>query len=455
MLYWMRELSRFVSLTSTNEIAMKQSVKRDITSVIISWLTIRATESATVLTVICGYLLGVLGARQLTITNFLIFTATNAACGVLLWMLNSEKPLPSWQRALYLTLISLLTFGGGLLALIGLAFNWLLYFVAVANYFRHLSIRIAAICSVFLYMAVVLNSLILGDLSPRAISWITLLAGFCFVAAFSLSNRFLNLERERSNELLSQLKTSRQDLESAHVQLQKYAQEVEELAIARERTRLARDIHDTLGHYLTIMTIQLETIRKVLDHDPARAISEVEEARRVVAQCMQEVRNALVALRPASVVPLNLTSALTQLGSEFKIVAPSTEITLDLDTPLPYLSAELQHTLYRATQEALTNARKHAHATKILVRLRYDEEILELIIRDNGPGTTDQSTEHIAMPASGFGLIGLRERIELLGGKLTYGPVEPSGYRVAVRVHVPSGEKSSSHKKVQIQEEMA
>jgi signal transduction histidine kinase len=114
---------------------------------------------------------------------------------------------------------------------------------------------------------------------------------------------------------------------------------------------------------------------------------------------------------------------------------PDTELTLDLETTLPAHSAELQLALYRAAQEALTNVRKHARATNVLLRLRYENEHLELMIRDNGQGT--MAATLLPQQSSGFGLIGLRERIELLGGQVTYGPAEPAGYRVTVRIHVP------------------
>ncbi|MBO0781246.1 MAG: hypothetical protein J2P37_20700, partial [Ktedonobacteraceae bacterium] len=94
------------------------------------------------------------------------------------------------------------------------------------------------------------------------------------------------------------------------------------------------------------------------------------------------------------------------------------------------------HALYRVTQEALTNVRKHANATKVLVRLRYEQETLELLIRDNGEGSDQKRKEQ---PAGGFGLVGLRERVELLGGQISFGPGEPSGYRVLVRIHCPQG----------------
>src|SRR5712692_2428920 len=124
-------------------------------------------------------------------------------------------------------------------------------------------------------------------------SSLTLLAAFGFIAAFSLVLRLLGVQKERAEGLLHQLEESNAELKQAHAQLRSYAMEVEELTIVRERARLAREIHDTLGHYLSILNIQLETISKLQEREPARAVVEIAEARRVAAQSMQEVRNAV------------------------------------------------------------------------------------------------------------------------------------------------------------------
>src|SRR5947208_15215668 len=150
---------------------------------------------------------------------------------------------------------------------------------------------------------------------------------------------------------------------------------------------------------------------------------------------MQEVRNDIAALRPMSIATLSLTQAITQLGSEFELSSTETELTLDLETRLPPLSPDLQVALYRTLQESLTNVRKHAHASKVLVRLRYEDDLLELVVLDNGNGT---STNELDNQYGGFGLIGLQERIELLSGHVTYGPAESTGYRVTIKVCVPS-----------------
>ncbi|QBD80751.1 sensor histidine kinase [Ktedonosporobacter rubrisoli] len=402
--------------------------------VITRWLTHRAVDSALVTVLVLNYLISILGTWSPTFPGFVLSTSILGSYGALFWWLTSKSSMKPWQLVLCIGTISLLTFISGLVLAVDVGFNWLLYLVTVTLYFTHLSLRSALILSPLLYLVAGINMFILGGWHKLFPSWVSLLAGFGFVAIFALSDRLLKQEQKRSQKLFHQLEGSKQELEQAHQQLQAYANEVEELAKARERTRLARDIHDTLGHYLTIISIQLETISKLQERDQARAIVEVEEAKRVAAQCMQEVRHAVAALRPRSTASLNIPEALSQLGNEFRLVTPEIDLTLDLETTLPALSAELQLAFYRAAQEALTNVRKHAQASKVLVRLRYEDEILELVIRDNGQGSLPAPGRE---QSSGFGLIGLRERIELLGGEVAFGPLEAAGYRVAVQIRVP------------------
>ena len=393
--------------------------------------------SAAFITLIIGYLLTILMTPpELTLLNFLIFTVLQVLyCTVFWWLI--KKDFSDRSLALALGVLTLLTVATGGLTFIGLQLDWLLYLVMISVYFTCLSVRVASILGIFLYAAMAVNLGFLDNWNWSHIypDLLQLLTAFCFVAVFSLAIRILSIQRGRAERLLHQLEESNAELEQAHRQLQKYANEVEELTIVRERTRLAREIHDTLGHYLSILNIQLETISKLQELDPARVAVEIAEARRVASQSMQEVRNAIAALRPTSIATLTLAQAIAQLGREFGQSSSETGLTLDLDTELPPLSPDLQVALYRAVQETLTNVRKHAHASKVLVRLRYEDEVLELVVLDNGSGA---GANNANSQPGGFGLIGLRERIELLGGHVTYGPAEPSGYRVTVQVPVPS-----------------
>jgi signal transduction histidine kinase len=396
-----------------------------------------AGRSTALITLVVGYLYTILTSPPgLTPVNFLVFTALQVLyCAVLWWFI---KNFSDRIIALLLIALTLLTVATGGLSLTGLQLDWLLYLVTISVYFMVLPLRVGIVAGILLYLSMAVNLGFLNhwNWSHIYLSLLSLLPAYAFVAVFSLVLRIVRIEKERAETLLQRLEESNAELEEAHRQLHQYANEVEELTIVRERTRMAREIHDTLGHYLSILNIQLETISKLQERDPARAAVEIAEARRVASQSMQEVRNAIAALRPMSIATLTLPQAIAELGREFEQHADGSELTLDLDTELPPISPDLQVALYRAVQETLTNVRKHAHASKVLVRLRYEDEMLELMVLDNGrgPGSDDTSGQ----PGDGFGLVGLRERIELLGGQVAHGPAEPTGYRVTVRVPVSS-----------------
>lgn len=393
----------------------------------------RAGTVIAYIVVIIGYLYAMISSTRLSIPTFLIFTALNIFYCAILWWLTSEYEFRQWQIILVAILFALIALAAGFCALSGIGWDWLIFAVTVALYFWLFSLRAAIFTSFLIYIAVGFNLFFLDKRNFFALyqSLLQILAAFGFVAIFSLIVRRQREQQERMEKLLSQLETSNAALAEAHEQLQAYANQVEELTIVRERTRVAREIHDTLGHYLSILNIQLETIGRLQERDPARTTIEIAEARRVASQSMQEVRNAVAALRPSSIADLNLTEALTQLGREFERAAPETTLTLDLETELPPLAPDLQVALYRAAQEALTNVRKHARATKVLLRLRYENETLELVILDNGDPESAAGHD-LQKQRGGFGLIGLRERVELLGGDIAYGPAQSAGFRVMV-----------------------
>src|SRR5579885_891101 len=388
-------------------------------------------------TLVIGYLLGVLLASHLTLVAFLAFTAVQLLYSVVFGLIMQDCLLDRrFALPLYALIFSILTIASGLLSLMGIYWDWLLYLVTAALYFSLLSLRAALFSNLLLYH---------WQWSTDVVSSVpSILAAFGFVSAFSLVTALYEGQKRRAEQLLQEAEQSRRELEAAHAQLRRYADQVEELTIARERTRVAREIHDTLGHYLTILNVQLETISQLQERDPSRLPAEIAEARHVAAQSMREVRNAVAALRPAGLALVGLPQALTQLGDEFKRAAAETELTLDLEAELPPLSPDIQVMFYRAAQEALTNVRKHGRASKALVRLRYEDEWLELLVLDNGAGapaaSEDRRTEESSpqKDAGGFGLLGLRERVELLGGQVTYGPAVPAGYRVTVKIRVPA-----------------
>ncbi len=297
----------------------QRKADRALTSMTIEGTLYTAGTSAAFITLIIGYLLTILTSPHLTIVNFMVFTVLQVIyCAVLWWLIKNE--LSENLLIFAIVMLTILTVATGLLSFIGLQWDWLLYLVMISIYFMALSLRVAVISGILLYLLLALNLGFLNnwDWSHLYVSLLSLLPAFVFVAVFSLMFRILDIQKEHAERLLHQLEESNAGLEEAHRQLQSYANEVEELTVVRERTRMAREIHDTLGHYLSILTIQLETISKLQERDPARAAIEVAKARRVASQSMQEVRNAIAALRPTSIATLSLTQAITQLGKEFE-----------------------------------------------------------------------------------------------------------------------------------------
>jgi signal transduction histidine kinase len=255
---------------------------------------------------------------------------------------------------------------------------------------------------------------------------LTLLLSFGSFVGFSV----MFLELMLAHEALA---GSNAALATANTQLQAYSAQAEEMAAIRERNRIAREIHDTLGHSLTLLAVQLETAAQFEVRSDPGLHEELREAQRVARSCLADVRHSVAALRPDDAAVSSLQDGLRKLVAEFAVTCRDTAIELDLDEATQSLSPHLSMTLYRCAQEALTNIRKHAHASKVLVSLNISDEPdgqVELSVLDNGHGNDEGSDER----APGYGLLGMRERVALLGGTVMAGPGLAQGWRVEVLI---------------------
>ncbi len=381
----------------------------------------RLMDWSVYVTIASGYLVAIVQATHATWPGLLLLTAANVAWLVVFFFMRI-----STDRNLILATTSLI--GCSLLALgalwLGGIFDWLLPIITVSYVASMFPPRSALVqCLLVLVASLAIFGLHSGVQSLQNIA--SLVPAFIFAFLYPYIIRRHAQEKERAEALVAQL-------EVAQEQLRAYASQVEELTIARERNRIAREIHDTLGHYLTILAVQLETARKLYERNDPRLGEELTEARRAAAECLTEVRRSVAALRPADPTAHSFTEALGRLIAEFEAVAPDTAVTLDAEGPLQELAPELRVALYRCVQESLTNVRKHAQATKVLIRLRVDETAAELTVLDNGAGAAAVGTNG---HEPGFGLLGMRERIALLGGTAEARP-EPGrgGWRVEVRL---------------------
>lgn len=215
------------------------------------------------------------------------------------------------------------------------------------------------------------------------------------------------------------------ELEAANRHLGAYAAQAEELAAARERNRMAREIHDSLGHYLTVVRVQLEAALAVHDRGGGLPLDAVKNAHALVGEGLREIRNSITALRASPMERRTLCEALLALVNENETAGLT--VKMEVNGTERELSAAAGLTLYRAAQEGLTNVRKHAagSAARLLLDFRADETV-SLGVSDKGPGSTSTN--------GGFGLLGLRERAALLGGKFSTRSDPGQGFSLVIEL---------------------
>jgi signal transduction histidine kinase len=180
------------------------------------------------------------------------------------------------------------------------------------------------------------------------------IAGYFFFGTFADALRQAHLARQNNARLLEQLR-------SANRQLQEYAGQVERLAIVEERNRLAREMHDAIGHQLTVAAVQLEGAQRLIPRDPERAGRMVGTVREQVREALNELRRTVAALRQPPAIERPLPEALQQLALSFQ-AATGLRVHLALPDDTRELPPAHRLALYRAAQEGLTNIQRHAHA---------------------------------------------------------------------------------------------
>jgi signal transduction histidine kinase len=246
-----------------------------------------------------------------------------------------------------------------------------------------------------------------------------------FSILFALSIIFLFM---LINSLLVE-RQSRDQLAEANEQLRHYAARIEALATVQERNRIAREIHDSLGHTLTALNIQLEGAQKLWQSRPEQAQTFLQEAKQLGSTALQEVRHSVGALR-ADPIGLSLLDALQKL---LETMPKNSDLTLtshlDLDPKLAF-PLEVRIALYRITQEALTNIYKYAKATEVTIYLFQDTEGLHLHVKDNGIGFNREETRR------GFGIQGMEERVKALNGSFQLQTSPGRGCQIKVRIPV-------------------
>lgn len=195
-------------------------------------------------------------------------------------------------------------------------------------------------------------------------------------------------------------------------QLKKANAELERMTAIRERNRLAREIHDTLGHTLTGIIMASEASLALFEKQPEEARKRLEAVTGAARDGLNDVRQSIRALRPDTLEKHSLEQALHEMVAKFEATT-SVKVEFRQEAGDLYFARDEEDALYRIVQECLTNAVRHGQADHILLTIRQQENALLIDIRDNGKGAADMK--------EGFGLRHMRERLDLLSGSMTYG----------------------------------
>jgi signal transduction histidine kinase len=241
-----------------------------------------------------------------------------------------------------------------------------------------------------------------GNMSVRGPLMITLIQAVVVLAvSFSISY------------LMTRMRRQQRSLEDANLLLSHYASTLEQLATSRERNRLARELHDTLAHTLSGLSVQLETVKAYWDVDHSMAKTSLEKALKTARSGLEETRRALKSLRASPLDDLGLVQSLRGLAEEAADRA-HLNVSIALPKNIETLTPDIEQSIYRITQEAITNVINHANAKNLKLEMAQAAGKITLLIRDDGVGFDPEK----ANKTSQFGLTGMKERAQLSGGEL-------------------------------------
>jgi signal transduction histidine kinase len=226
------------------------------------------------------------------------------------------------------------------------------------------------------------------------------------------------------NALNRELNEKNALLESMNKDLKEYATAIEELSITRERNRVAIEVHDTLGHSLTLLLTLLEGAKLSCTKDIEDTKRRLGEATEIARNGMSEIRRSISGLLPERLEGNNVIEALEPLISKYQSSGINVEMSVD-DINIQ-LSPMISEAIYKICQEAMTNSVRHGKATEINIILRRSQNIAKLYIFDNGIGCNEIK--------EGFGLYGMRHRIEKLGGSIILNASSDSSFNIRVEI---------------------
>lgn len=230
---------------------------------------------------------------------------------------------------------------------------------------------------------------------------------------------FSTLMRER-------YETSRlnKELTQSNSKLKEYAEKVEELAVSKERNRVAQEIHDSLGHSITALIMHLDFLEKIMDNDSEKAREVVIKTQSMARDSMGVLRSAVYALKEDRHTK-GLTESVNELISKITSM-DGIDIDFLCTGNIEGVSLDIKNMVYRTIQEGVTNGIKHGKATKFKISIISDNSYFTLLLKDNGLGCSG--------PVKGNGLNGIEERVNALGGEISYLNEDGFGFNISIPI---------------------
>ena len=251
-----------------------------------------------------------------------------------------------------------------------------------------------------------------------------------FILYMTVSIRIQIDENNRIRILNYKLNQANDELKLMNIKLKDYAKTTEKMAETRERNRLAREIHDTIGHALTGIIAGIDASHAIIDYSPEEVKKQLIVIGDVARQGIKDVRSSVKALRPDALETLKLEEAIKRMIKEISNASRTNVIFKNNTEDLKFYSDE-EDAIYRVIQEGITNAIRHGRAKEVCVTVSRKESYLVLEILDDGVGCKDIK--------KGFGLRHMKERVELLNGNVLYDG--ESGFKITANIPIRWGEK--------------
>jgi signal transduction histidine kinase len=246
--------------------------------------------------------------------------------------------------------------------------------------------------------------------------------GYLFFGVVTNALTQARMTQRQNTQLLSELQAKNRQLET-------YAAQAETLAIVEERNRLAREMHDTIGHRLTAAAVQLEGAERLTAREPERAAAMIGAGRQQVRAALQDLRVTVGRLREPVEIELSLPQALQRLATSFQ-EATGLVVHLELSDYDCEVTSAQRLALYRTAQEGLTNIQRHAAAHQAWLLLRRSSDRVSLQVMDDGRGLAAGNS------SPGFGLAGLQERAAQLDGTITLADRPGGGAILAIQLPI-------------------